>query len=185
VAVVTHPVIDAPTFVAIMEEAGWRSRSELLRGEVVVSPPTGGTASVAQTELAFRLRAWQERTGDEGLVLQDVFVRLGDEFLAPDVAWWSAQRRPAVTPGALAAVPDLVVEVLSPATRANDLGPKREAYEGAGARELWLVDPEKLVVRVARPAGAEVVLGEGDLLASDLLPGFELAVAAIFAPSRG
>lgn len=31
-----------------------------------------------------------------------------------------------------AGLPDLVVEVLSPATRANDLGAKRELHLGAG-----------------------------------------------------
>lgn len=37
--------------------------------------------------------------------------------------------------------PDLVIEVLSAGTAQNDRGPKFLAYEEAGVRELWLIDP--------------------------------------------
>ncbi len=37
--------------------------------------------------------------------------------------------------------PDLVVEVLSPSSAAHDHGRKRQVYERAGVRELWLVHP--------------------------------------------
>lgn len=37
--------------------------------------------------------------------------------------------------------PDLVIEILSAGTAANDRGPKFLAYEEAGVRELWLIDP--------------------------------------------
>ena len=45
---------------------------------------------------------------------------------------------PKVFPGAR----DLVVEVLSPSTRAYDLGDKRLAYHDAQIEEIWLVDDD-------------------------------------------
>jgi hypothetical protein len=39
-------------------------------------------------------------------------------------------------------VPRLVAEVLSPATRALDRGPRMEVYRRAGVPHLWLLDPE-------------------------------------------
>ena len=38
--------------------------------------------------------------------------------------------------------PDLVVEVLSPATRRNDRGRKKDVYEKHGVREYWIIDPK-------------------------------------------
>jgi Uma2 family endonuclease len=38
--------------------------------------------------------------------------------------------------------PNLVVEILSPSTRKNDLGYKLELYEEAGVGEYWIVDPK-------------------------------------------
>ena len=37
--------------------------------------------------------------------------------------------------------PDFVLEVASPSTATNDLGPKRSLYERLGVREYWRLDP--------------------------------------------
>lgn len=76
-------------------------------------------------------------------------------------------------------VPDLVVEVLSPATRANDLGAKRELYLGAGVGELWLTDPDAAtIVRVRRDAPDER-LARGDQLESAAFPGLALSLSRV------
>jgi Uma2 family endonuclease len=182
VATVVHPHLDAPEYLALQADAGWRLSVELIDGEAVVIPPTGAAASSAQIEMVRALRAWQEHTGDRGLVLQDVFVRFpGDQFVAPDIAWWTAERRPASLPaGAIDRIPDLTVEVLSPATEANDLGIKRELYLASGVRELWLVDPRAKNITRVRPNVDEHTAGLGDKLQSGLLPAFELALDSVF-----
>ena len=61
--------------------------------------------------------------------------------------------------------PLLVVEILSPSTRARDLTLKRAAYERGGAGAYWILDPEvpRLTVLERRPDGrfAEVASVEG------------------------
>jgi len=84
------------------------------------------------------------------------------------------------TSGALDIVPDLVVEVLSPATRINDLGAKKDAYLAAGARELWLADPQAATITTMQPDGRQQMLGRDDELTCQLLPGFVLEVARVF-----
>ncbi len=181
VAAIAHPRLDAAQYAALQAGVGWRLSVELIDGEAVVTPPTGGHAASIQGELFYALRRWQESTADGGLLLQDVFVRLPeDQYLAPDIAWWTAQRRPVLSSGAVDVVPDLVVEVLSPATRANDLGAKRELYLDAGVEELWLTDPDAAtVVRVRRGAPDERLKG-GDQLESAVFPGLALSLSHVF-----
>lgn len=49
--------------------------------------------------------------------------------------------------------PDLVVEVVSPATAGHDHIVKRRVYERAGVREYWLVQPRDRIVTVYRWQG--------------------------------
>ncbi len=166
----------------LQENAGWSMDIELIAGEAVLVPPIGGPASSAQGELHVALHRWQEDVGDEGLVLQDVFVAFPDGSRpAPDISWWSAERRPPVARGSMQRIPDLIIEVLSPSTRANDLGVKRDMYMGAGVRELWLVDPDARTITRVRPDDVpDEVLGGGDTLRSELLDGFAFDVARAF-----
>jgi Uma2 family endonuclease len=180
VATVAHPRLDSAEYLALQAAAGWRLAVELIGGEAVVTPPSGGQAASAQGELFYAVRRWQETSGDGGLLLQDVFIRLGDEnYLAPDLAWWAATRRPTLVRGALDVVPDLVAEVLSPATRINDLGAKKDAYLASGARELWLVDPQAATITAMQPGGGQQTVGRGDQLTSPLLSGFAVDVASV------
>ena len=156
---------------------------ELIAGEAVIVPPIGPPASTVQGELHIALRRWQEDVDDKGLVLQDVFVAFpAGSRPAPDISYWSAKRRPPVERGAVQSVPDLIIEVLSPSTRANDEGAKRELYTSSGVRELWLVDPDaRTVTRVRPDAAPDEVFAAGATLRSELLEGFALDVAPIFA----
>lgn len=159
---------------------------ELIAGEAVIVPPIGGSASSIGGELYLALRRWQEDIDEEGLFLQDVFVAFpAGSRPAPDISYWSANRRPPVERGAVQSVPDLIIEVLSPSTRANDEGAKREIYMSSGVRELWLVDPDAHTVTRVRPDGtADEALGEEATLHSELLPGFALEISRIFLLAR-
>ncbi|HYB22328.1 MAG TPA: Uma2 family endonuclease [Solirubrobacteraceae bacterium] len=181
-ATVVHPHVETWEFDALQDDTGWSMGVELIAGEAVFVLPIGPFASSAQVELSGALHRWHEDTGDEGLLMIEVFVALPNgSRVGPDIAWWSAARRPPLGRGAVHAVPDLVVEVLSPSTRANDLGVKRELYMRSGVRELWLVDPDaRTVMRVRPDTEADEVLGEGQVLRSELLAGFALEVARIF-----
>jgi Uma2 family endonuclease len=183
---VVHPRIETWEFDALQENAGWSMDMELIGGEAVIVPPIGGYASSVQGELYLALRRWQEDIDEEGLFLQDVFVAFpAGSRPAPDISYWSAKRRPPVERGAVQSVPDLIIEVLSPSTRANDEGTKRELYLGSGVRELWLVDPDaRTITRVRPDAAPDEMFAEGATLRSELLEGFALDVARIFAFTR-
>ncbi len=80
--------------------------------------------------------------------------------------------------------PDLVIEILSPATEARDRGYKKALYGRYGVREYWLVDGEKECVEVygLEPDGYGLAgsFAKGDMLTSPLLTGLRLATAEVF-----
>ncbi len=82
--------------------------------------------------------------------------------------------------------PDLVIEILSPSTEARDRGIKLKAYARFGVREYWIVDPVAQVVEVYRLTAEGFhlagIFAKGNSVETPLLPGFSLAVAAIFQP---
>ncbi|MGH9320846.1 MAG: Uma2 family endonuclease, partial [Vicinamibacteria bacterium] len=70
--------------------------------------------------------------------------------LAPDGFFIAKERVPQPLPKEFSGAPDLVVEVLSPSTRAEDLTDKRSAYRAARVGEVWFVDHENKRVVVDR-----------------------------------
>ena len=78
--------------------------------------------------------------------------------------------------------PDLVVEVLSPSDRASEVVAKLAMYQEAGVPLIWLVDPEQKTITVIASGGSTRVLQSGNTLdGGDVLPGFSVPVAEIFA----
>jgi Uma2 family endonuclease len=68
--------------------------------------------------------------------------------------------------------PDLVVEVLSPATAGHDHVVKRRIYERAGVKEYWLVHPVDRIVTIYRLEGS----GYGAPLVQELTGASEVGV---------
>ncbi len=82
----------------------------------------------------------------------------------------------------LALAPDLAVEVISPWDTASGVFEKVREYLDAGVRLVWVVHPEQRMVTVFTPDHTARLLYEDDTLdGGDVLPGFSIAVADIFA----
>jgi Uma2 family endonuclease len=177
---IQHPRLSSAEFAAMQFDVGWSFAAELIDGEPVVIPPDHPPAASAQGALFVLLHAWNALREPRGLLLPDVFVRVdATSTLGPDIAWWGPERRPPVKQELLTVIPDWVAEVLSPSTRLNDLGPKRERYLAAGVRELWFVDPAARSVTVVDAAGRERVCGER--CESLVLDSFSVETTALFA----
>lgn len=82
------------------------------------------------------------------IILIEPEVHLEDAVLVPDLAGWRTVRLP-MTPDTafINLAPDWVCEILSPLTRAKDIGPKRQTWAQTGVGRLWHVDPAALLSR--------------------------------------
>lgn len=86
----------------------------------------------------------------------DVLVDLHN-VIQPDLCWVAPQRLDIIDKR-LMAMPDFVLEVLSPSTVKRDRGAKFTLYEQYGVRELWLVDPKLKSIEVWERVGEELEL---------------------------
>jgi Uma2 family endonuclease len=88
------------------------------------------------------------------------------------------------TTNILRVTPDLAVEISSPSDRPGRWAEKLADYAALGIPEVWRIDPAARMVEIlALHGGAYLiagVFGMGQTIASAVLPGLDLAVAAIF-----
>ena len=110
--------------------------------------------------------------------------------MQPDLVFVSNERRERNTPDNIQGAPDLAVEVLSPGTARLDMSRKRVRYAEYGVRELWVVPVGMDRIEVYHPEadgpfGKPTIYVPGERLASPLLPGISLDVAAMFPPEDG
>jgi Uma2 family endonuclease len=96
-------------------------------------------------------------------------------IVQPDVIFISHERRQ-IARERIEGAPDLVVEVLSPATVGRDRGEKQQLYATAGVAEYWLVDPltQQIEFLVREGDRFAVDLPEDGLYRSRVIPGLEI-----------
>ena len=92
---------------------------------------------------------------------------------------------PAPQPGKfLRIVPNLVVEILSPATAQKDRTEKKAIYEENGVEEYWIVDTKRREITVYTLSGKRFGRGKvyaaRDTLRSRVLDGFTVRVGDLF-----
>jgi Uma2 family endonuclease len=151
---------------------------EFIGGEIV-EVVSDNFASILASYISGKMIAYLE-VNPIGLVTgSDGGYIVGEEHYIPDVAFFYNHKliRAAYNPNP----PDLAVEVLSPTDSLHDLMVKVYHYTQAG-RVVWVVYPDARKIEVYAPGQSLKVLGLEDTLDGGLvLPGFSLAVKAIFA----
>jgi len=120
------------------------TRAELIDGVMIVHSP----ASIKHDNLAGFLRVLMRGLSEEtdaGIVLgPDSLIRLGrGRRVGPDLFFLEKKRVPRNLPREWKGTPDLVMEILSPSNRREDIEEKLPAYRAARVKEIWVVDPDK------------------------------------------
>lgn len=112
-------------------------------------------------------------------------VHLTDELVyQPDVLFVAKDGKAQVTERDVSGAPDLVVEIVSPASRNTDRREKAGNYARHGVREYWLVYPETLFIEVYGLREGKFQLlgryGEGETVRSEVLAGLEFLTETVF-----
>ena len=164
--------------------AGSDGRVDLVQGEVVRMPPVGPVHGEMEGDLGAALRAFARERHLGKVYWNTGFVLAQDLVRGPDLAFVSAEKTAATPPpdrGFWPVVPDLVVEIVSPEDRAQDLADKISDYLEASVPLVWVVYPRRHQVYVHRLGERVEVLGPEDALeGGDVLPGFRLPLAELW-----
>ncbi len=164
-----------------LEKLAVHHPAELYNGKVVFKMPNFAHGVIVGN-LVYEIRAYL-KTKPIGLVSDNANYRLWPERVkesrAPDVSFILKERLPENLHRYLPIVPDLAVEILSPDDSFNQMMEKVDEYLSQGVRLVWVVITSTHEVLVCTKQSKYVV--RDTLTAPELLPGFELAVEAIFA----
>ncbi len=158
---------------------------ELVCGHLVMSPAPELRHQRVPRRF-FRVLDSIVTANDSGEVFFAPFdVRLAENtVLQPDLAFISTAHADRLGEQAIEGAPDLVVEILSPATAHRDLTEKKRLYETHGVREYWVIDPDQRTVEVFDNTEegfhqrARVV--ENGTVTSGVLDSFEIALSTLF-----
>ena len=158
---------------------------ELIDGEPIELSPAAGRSGWISGNV-YRLLANHVRQSQVGWAFppETGFVLFDDRqtVRSPDAAVVLRNRLAELPDSFVPMAPDLAAEVLSPSDRIADALAKVAMYLQAGTSLVWLVNPATRTVVVFRSETDPVTLGESDTLdGGDVLPGFSVPVAEIFA----
>ncbi|HSN98075.1 MAG TPA: Uma2 family endonuclease [Candidatus Nanopelagicales bacterium] len=159
---------------------------EIIDGEWV--PMTRGTWRHGEITSAinFLLRLYAREHPGWSVSVADPGVKLSrnpDRLRGPDVGMVRADRVPSGkgVDGWLDGAPDLAVEVVSDSQTISEMTKKALDYLAAGAKMVWVADPEPRRVVLFTPPNQVKILGAEDLLeGGDVLPGFRCKVTELF-----
>lgn len=160
-------------------------RYEILDGDLFMTPAPTPYHQLVSRNLEFLLhRHVRERRLGEILYAPCDVVLSKTDVLQPDILFITADRRAIIGEKYISGPPDLVVEVLSPATADRDTDVKTKIYARFGVKEMWIADPDAKTIAVLTNSGEgfrqEGLFRSGETLRSLLLPGLTIPLEEVF-----
>lgn len=163
-------------------------RHELVEGDHVVTPAPNTRHQLIHANLFRVLESFAHARGLGRVLSAPTDVVLSEhDVVQPDLLFVATGHLDRLAEAYLDGPPDLVVEIVSEATRRRDEVLKRHLYERHGVEEYWLVDPVVEAVKLFRRTEdgrferrPELTLEADDTLTSPLLAGLEIPLREIF-----
>ena len=160
-------------------------RYELLGGEIVMAPAPVPYHQMVSINIVRWLDSYARRSRLGVVLYSPIDVILSEEdVVQPDILFISNEHRGIIQEDRIHGAPDLVIEILSPATAGRDRSFKRTLYARSGVQEYWLVDPDSKSIEVLTlgPQGYQQAgrYEKNQRLRSPLLSGLIIVLDEIF-----
>lgn len=159
---------------------------QLIDGDLIMSPSPTSYHQILAGRIFQAVNSFIVTSGKKGLCLfAPLDVRL-DEFnvFQPDLLYITEERIPELVKDGIEGAPDMVIEILSPATAYYDLRQKKDTYERFGVKEYIIVDPIQSNIELYFLEKAQFILKQKadktGTVESVLLRGLTFDLAGIF-----
>ena len=156
---------------------------EFVDGQAVPKVSPKYFHSTLQLTLGLLISAWCKGKGRVVPEWAIFLKRQGKDWApVPDLTYISYERLPKSWKRneACLALPELVIEIISPDQTMKEFEDKAKDYFAAGVSRVWVVDPEAISIRVFFPDGSSEVYTDAMPIVDRLLPGLELTTKQVF-----
>jgi len=145
--------------------------AELMKGEIVMSP----SPDVKHQKIEMELIKEFLKHEDKGIVFAEIDVHFDEEnILRPDVIFIKNENKKIIGEKWIEGAPDIVVEIVSPASSGRDFVEKKQLYEKVCVKDYWIVATDEETLYVFKHNGERfVLLCSGKKCKSKVLDGFE------------
>jgi len=157
---------------------------ELVDGRIIPMSPAGAEHGTIEGNIAYLLNSYI-RPRSLGWVLTGevgIYTRHDpDRVRAADVAFVSKGQIDSIPSGFLDIPPELVVEIVSPSDRWQDLRDKIDEYFLIQVQTLWIVEPKTQTIMVySSPTTATKYDNAQIVVVTETLTGLEVSVSEVF-----
>ena len=150
------------TLLEVFEGLPEGTAAQLINNQLIMSPAPTPAHQLVLGEIHAPLHQFVKK--NLGIVIMapcDVYLNSKNAY-EPDLLFLTRENIHKIRDNGVHGTPDLVIEVLSPATRHYDKGEKKDEYERSGVREYWMVDPKDKTTE-----GFQLINGEYQPLPSE------------------
>jgi Uma2 family endonuclease len=170
------------------DEVSPDQKAEFIDGEMIVHSPARNRHLDVTQFVARLLITFAQIHGLGQVKVEKCLCVFSRNAYEPDVVFFGSQKAQQLTAETkLFPIPDLIVEVLSESTAANDRGIKFQDYASSGVQEYWIMDADQNVVEQYVLAGEQyqlVLKSDSGVLKSHAIAGFVTDVEGLFGAEK-
>ena len=158
---------------------------QLIGGCLVMTPAPEVYHQEISGKIEFKMREFVMKNDIGAVYDASIDVRLGEtDVYQPDIIFILHKNKKIIGRKEIEGPPDMILEILSPATAYYDLREKYRVYEKCGVGEYWIVDPKQKKIEVYQNKNKKYCLAneaeETGSVSSLIMEGFSLSLSDVF-----
>jgi len=159
---------------------------QLINADLIMSPSQIADHQKILLDLVIQIMGYMTKCNNGGqLLIAPLDVHFDEEnIFQPDLFYIKEDRKAELIKDFIYGAPDLIIEILSPATAYYDLRQKKDIYERYSVKEYIIIDPIQLNAEIYSLENGQFLLrqkaGRLEVLRSSLLKGLEIDLGLLF-----